>query len=209
VTSAQFANGYAVLLTNGAHDNEIGDIDGVGQSNVITNSLYAGVYLDASAGAGNIVRPNTIFGNAVTDADLGIDIFPPGQNPNDPLDADSGPNGGQNWPVLQDSKYNNANAMRTISGYLSSTPGRSFKVDFYRAVGCLAGGRAEAASRIGTVNVTTASSGIANGLVGFQLDMSNAAAPAFVTATVTDLVTNSTSEFSPCLTESFLRDGFE
>lgn len=205
---AQFANGYGVVLANGAHNNVIGDLNGSTQSNVITNSLLAGVYLKSDAGSGNVVRPNTIYGNAFGEPELGIDIHPPGQNPNDALDADSGPNDGQNWPLILDSRLNAENGLRTISGNLSSTPGRDFKIDFYRAVSCLPGGRAEAVTRIGTTTVTTWNGGALNGRAFFALDLTNAGAPGFVSAVATDLTTMSSSELSPCMVENFFDDDF-
>jgi hypothetical protein len=68
----------------------------IGPGNVIANN-DSGVRIQDDATQGTTVTENTIFGN---DA-LGYDISPLGTfNPNDPGDADGGPNGLLNFPVL-------------------------------------------------------------------------------------------------------------
>jgi uncharacterized repeat protein (TIGR01451 family) len=75
------------ILINGA-DNA------VGPSNIIAHNGSAGVSVES--GTGNRITRNSIFENG----GLGIDLSPPGVNPNDPGDTDTGANNGQNFPEL-------------------------------------------------------------------------------------------------------------
>jgi hypothetical protein len=60
----------------------------------------------------------------------GIDLGADGVTPNDPGDADVGPNGLQNKPSLA-SATNSANARTTIEGTLRTKPNQSFIVSFF------------------------------------------------------------------------------
>jgi hypothetical protein len=69
-------------------------------ANVIAFSGGSGIVVDGSAAGRNAIRGNAIFGNGR----LGINLLALGSpadgvTPNDPLDADSGPNNLQNYPV--------------------------------------------------------------------------------------------------------------
>src|SRR5207249_1307964 len=80
-----------VLFSNGAAQNKIGGTTN-GTGNFIAYNALNGVALDASAGAGNSIRGNSIFSNS----GLGIDLGADGVTANDPADADEGPNRLQN-----------------------------------------------------------------------------------------------------------------
>lgn len=204
-----YANNIAIQIAQGAHNNQIGTLVGSTLSNRISNSTLAGVLLDLSAGTGNLINLNAAYGNGSSGIGLGIDIMPIGQNPNDPLDADGGPNDGQNWPEVAESLFNPGTGMRILSGRIASTPGRNFRLDFYRATGCLSGNRAEALTFLGSTVVATASGGLNNGFGFYSVALPNTGAPAFVTATATDTTTLSTSELAPCLAEPIFKDGFD
>ena len=78
---------------------------------------------------GNAIRGNSIFANMR----LGIDLRQPsdgagGVTPNDPLDADTGANTLQNFPIIQ-SVTNGASTH--VTGKLDSTPSTTFDLDFY------------------------------------------------------------------------------
>jgi len=77
------------------------------------------------------IQRNSIFSNG----GLGIDLLGPDENfltnvstPNDPGDADSGPNNLQNFPVLTSAVTSSGT---TIRGTLNSTPNRTFTVQFF------------------------------------------------------------------------------
>ena len=67
---------------------------------------------------------NTVRGNSIHDNTfLGIDLSGDGVTPNDPLDADSGPNDLQNFPVITPQRGGNTTV---VGGTLDSMPrGRS------------------------------------------------------------------------------------
>ena len=84
--------GWGVVIT-GASGNRIGGIS-IGAANTIAYNGGDGVY--PKGGTENSIQSNSIFGNG----NLGIDFNDDGITPNDPGDADSGPNNLQNFPVL-------------------------------------------------------------------------------------------------------------
>jgi len=153
------------------------------------------------------IRFNRIFANGLPrlslDA-LGIDLGAAGVTPNDPGDADAGPNNLQNFPEL--SSVAVGPGTTTIDGTLNSTPDTAFEIDFYaNAAGtdlfsgkpftaCDSSGYGEGQTYLGTASVKT----LANGTAPFSHTVASAlAAGAVVTATATD-PTGNTSEFSAC-----------
>ncbi|HNB53427.1 MAG TPA: CSLREA domain-containing protein, partial [Anaerolineales bacterium] len=105
---------------------------GPGEANIVANSFAAGITISTFSGADPRVsiRGNSIYNNG----GLGIEIFGIlGQESNDPLDGDTGPNNLQNYPVL---------TAATVAGNLTidfsvdSQVGNSaypVTVDFYEA----------------------------------------------------------------------------
>ncbi len=88
------ANGsHGILITNGARLTEIGGTE-TSAGNTISENSGAGVRIDETAGHCNLVDPNSIFANIGS----GIDLGTIGPTPNDPGDADDGPNNLQNYP---------------------------------------------------------------------------------------------------------------
>ena len=95
-STGQFGNdGDGILISENSSQNSVG-AGGQGSGNTIAFNGGAGVTIDLSAGPGNVVDPNIIYGNV----GLGIDLGAPGHNPNDPGDADEGPNRLQNYPEI-------------------------------------------------------------------------------------------------------------
>ena len=131
---------------------------------------------------GNRVLQNSIFANG----GLGIDLGDDGLTANDPGDADTGPNGLQNKPVVRSAK---TGALKTtIGARLNSTPNRTFTVQFFSNP---AGGD-EGKKFIGQKSVITD----ASGNVTFSFSPSQKVdAGRTVTATATSPAGN-TSEFS-------------
>ncbi len=151
---------------------------------------------------GNSILGNSIFSNAVGGAaGLGIDLVTcdpctPGVTANDTGDGDAGPNGFQNFPVLDCAV--SANSQTTIKGTLNSTAGTVFNVQFFSNEACDASGNGEGQTYLGQASVTTDGSG--NVAISATLPVAVPAGRS-VTATATG-PTGSTSEFSACVTST-------
>jgi len=76
----------------------------------------------------NSIDLGTLYGNGT----LGIDLGGDGATPNDPLDADAGPNALQNAPTVI-SAVTNANNTATVMGTFNGAPNAAFNLHFYRA----------------------------------------------------------------------------
>lgn len=173
-------------------DVTIGGI-GAGEGNVITNCTIG---VEASGGTtfpmGITIRGNSITGNS----QLGIDLIPGGVAPNDPDDADDGPNGFQNFPDLTGAGASETDI--TIDGTLTSTPNATYAVDFYASPSADPSGNGEGATYLGSTTVPIGATGTAT----FGVTLPVVVAPgAVITATATDADGN-TSEFSAVLTST-------
>jgi hypothetical protein len=162
--------------------------------NLTTGTVIGGLV----PGAGNVIAFNggtgvavaedthtegtSIRGNSIQANDgLGIDLEPDqvaGLTPNDDDDADTGPNGLQNFPGI--AQAISAPGGTTVFGTLESTPNSLFRLDVYASDRDPAGGHRNAAVYVGTVQVPTDAGG--NGSFGatFPLVLGN-----FVSATAT------------------------
>ena len=208
IPAAHFRNHTGIQIASGSGDHEIGSLLGLAQSNLITNSAGAGVWILGSAGGGTLVRPNRIYGNGVDGIGLGIDLGSLGPLANDANDGDGGGNAGQNWPTITAS-VPNADGTRQVSVALESTEETSFRIDVYRSPDCPGGDRGgNMLNRIGTITTTTGLFGDA----AFDVALSGAGSPGFLVATATNLATGDTSEPGPCFEETLqterLVDGF-
>src|SRR5262245_27348494 len=134
----------------------------------------------------NRIQANSIHSNG----GLGIDLGGDGFTLNDALDADAGPNGLQNFPVIISST---PGATTTIFGRFHSKPNTSYTLDFYASAAADPSGFGEGQRYLGAATVTTD----ANGDVHyFTVVVSGAtAAGEVISATATDPDGN-TSEFS-------------
>lgn len=138
--------------------------------------------------AGNSVLANSIFGNG----GVAIDLASDGPTPNDPGDADGGPNRLQNYPALQ-APVAAVGGGRIVRGTLGSTPRTAFRVEFF------ASSRAgEGEVFLGSVVVFTRADGTTP---AFAFRYTPVPGKPFVTATATSLGTGDTSEFSPSTME--------
>lgn len=157
---------------------------------------------------GSVASPNTISGNSgngvtiagsannvsaiansiVSNGALGIDLGADGVTANDGQDADSGPNGFQNYPTLTAALTSGSQSI--IGGTLNSTPNSTFALHFYSNATPDPSTYGEGQSYLGTTNVTTDSNGDASfSFTGPALTIGNA-----VTATATGA--EGTSEFA-------------
>ena len=177
--------GRGVFIGNGASNNVIGDNDpGDGLTNaaniIAFNGLW-GVDVSGQTSTGNAILRNSIFSNARTGINLG-------GVPNDPGDADTGPNNLQNYPVITSAKT--GRRATTIKGTLESTPQGSFTIWFFKNPEST---KEEGKKFIGYKNVTDTDG---DGIMPFTFKPTKKVkAGLFVTA----LVTNDggdTSEFS-------------
>jgi CSLREA domain-containing protein len=180
-------NGAAPLgnSSNGVYisapNNTVGGTTAGGR-NTISGNAGSGVSIYGATTTGNRIPQNSIFANG----GLGIDLGEDGPTANDPGDADTGPNGLQNKPVVRSAK---TGALKTtVNARLNSTPNRTFTVQFFSNP---AGGD-EGKKFMGQKSVTTDGSGN----VSFSF---SPAQKVGLGRTVTATATNpagSTSEFS-------------
>ena len=181
--SGALGNALDGVLVQTGGGNTIGGL-AAGTGNTIGFNGGAGV--DVRSGTGNAVLGNSIRRNG----GLGIDLGGDGLTPNDPGDADTGPNNLQNFPVL--SAVMTSAAGTTIRGMLNSTPKTTFRIEFFSNTAADPSGSGPGEEFIGAVEVTTDDAGN----VSYTF---TTAAPIgvgrVVTATATD-PTGNTSEFS-------------
>jgi titin len=185
--------GYGIFVDSG--ETTIGGT-GAGAGNTIANSGNYGVLVRVGFPAVRNASNAAILGNSITgNALLGINNSAPDVvTPNDPGDADSGPNDLQNFPVVTGAALGAGTV--TVSGTLDSTASTTFRVELFSNVACGSFGHGQGLTYLGFVNVTTDGAGNASfGPAVF-------AAPggqAVITATATN-PSNRTSEFSACVT---------
>jgi hypothetical protein len=175
-TSANLGNGWSGVRINSwaAPD---GASNTVGPDNIIAFNCDAGVYVDGDDADGNTITRNAIFTNTT----LGIDLHDeddlwPGVTPNDPDDADTGPNEQLNFPII-------------ITATTASVIGTA-------CAGCTVEAFVADADPSGYgEGKTFMGSGAADGAGNFNVAVSGVLAEDWVTATATDGDGN-TSEFS-------------
>lgn len=160
------------------------------QNNVIAGHLFNGVTI------GHDVSQARLSGNQIYDNnELGIDLVPTdygyGVTPNDNLDADTGGNGLQNFPVITDAYISNGTL--TVTGTLHSTPSSQFTLEFFTSPELDSSGYGEGQYYLGATTVTTDGNGNADFLVNFT---QNFQLNWYATATATLEPLGATSEFS-------------
>ncbi|HEY9668863.1 MAG TPA: filamentous hemagglutinin N-terminal domain-containing protein, partial [Coleofasciculaceae cyanobacterium] len=165
--------GNGVLIENGASNNTIGGIT-VGEGNAIAYNAK-GVVVTGDTSTGNRINGNSIFANTSSGIDIGND----GTTANSLNSA--GANNGQTYPLLLTANDT------TVSGLLNSTPNTTYRLEFFASSTSDQG-----QTFLGSTTVTTDSTGLAN----FSADVSAIPAGQVVTATSTNLITGSTSEFA-------------
>ncbi|XZE19693.1 VCBS domain-containing protein [Pirellulaceae bacterium SH449] len=189
-----------IFITNGASNVSIGGtIPGAG--NTIAFNGRDGVRIDSTAGTGNAILGNRIYSNT----GLGINLVGGSQNgfgvtANDVGDADTGPNGLQNFPVV--SAAQSSVLGLTVQGNLNSVASRSFRIEVFASTAADASGHGEGQRYLGTFNVTTDGSG--NVTFDQTLNGVSVADGEFISMTATDLTTNNTSEFALAVAAAFV-----
>ena len=138
-----------------------------------------------ASGTGNQIVNNSIRDNSL----LGIDLGGDGVTLNDTNDADTGPNGFQNFPVLSNAR--NGGPATLVDFQTGTFAAGNYTLRFFAST-CDANGHGEGARQVGLVGP------IVNGTNGaIQLTELVPAGQA-ITATATDQAGN-TSEFSACV----------
>ena len=182
--SRSLGNAGAGVTISGS-TNRIGGLS-ANQANTILFNGGAGVEVTSTTAVQNEISANSIYDNG----GLAIDLSPTGINTNDLLDADTGANGLQNFPVLTNALI--AFGALTVQGTLNSQPGASYRLEFFATPNWDNTNVPEGRTFLGTASVNTDANGIAN------FSAALATAPAtnlLITATATDASGN-TSEFS-------------
>ena len=191
---------YGVLFTEHAYLNMVGGPESDSGNKIAFNGYdepgAPGIWATSSADCCNTIDPNSIYGNN----GLGIDLGELGVTPNDPGDADTGPNNLQNYPAITSANVD-ANGDLLITYKVDSAPGNSsygsdgLRVEFFLADACF-----EGQTFIGHDQYTVADYN--NGSPGLKTVNLGPAAPhgytqgAPLTASATDADGN-TSEFTP------------
>lgn len=180
-------NDVGVQLEGNAIGNRIGG-DGP-RGNRIAYSHQSGVVLfdfSSQGNGGNAISGNSIYANGLLGIDLGYDGAVAA---NDALDADVGPNGFQNFPVLSSAGLNGSSVI--VAGAIHSTPNSTIRLEFFSNTILDGTGYGEGEAYLGFVIVTTDG----NGDASFNATVSAAAIGQFITSTATS-ATGDTSEFS-------------
>lgn len=186
-----------VALSFGARLNTIGaPLSGGYGTNIISRNGGPGVWVTPSGGAGNRV----LSGYFDQNAGLAIDLDGAGPSANPVAPGSSGPNLRQAYPVLSQAiRSTNPTADNVIGTLSASTSNAAYRIDFYRASACGAGGRGAGGSAIGRINVVTNSAGVAS--INTSLALPTGSTLGAISATATDGSGN-TSELGNCVIEA-------
>ncbi len=170
-----------------------------GAGNLIAFNGGNGVLVSGAAATGgtaNAILGNRIVGNTKLGIKLGTNTSDTVPTPNDPGDADTGPNTLQNYPVLSTAVISGGNI--TITGTLNSTASTAFRVELFSNVACDVSGNGEGQTFLGFATATTDGGGNASfAPAAFTIPSGQK----FITATATN-PTNNTSEFAQCILAS-------
>ena len=186
--------GSGIHIGESAHDNTVDD-------NTIANNTGDGVTIISNGSIGNTVWENSIH----TNGDLGIDLGDDGVTTNDTGETDSGPNSLQNFPT--NLTFATRDGVASARFGLEVTANRVYIIDYYSSDSCDSSGNGEGQQWLGftparepkTGNLTFTASNL-------QRTIGSYTAPTgtHITATATDTVLGSTSEFSTCFTPAAL-----
>ena len=183
--------GSGVQVDAGSSGNTIGGTV-LSDGNIIANNAQ-GVRITNAASVNNTIQGNTIHSNT----NLGIDLqggtengFGVTANDVGVVDADAGPNGLQNYPVLTTVASDATQTL--VEGTFDSTANTTFRLEFYRNTIADGSGHGEASTFLGFLDVMTDGTGMATFSTIYLVSV---ALGEFVTATATDPSGN-TSEFA-------------
>lgn len=167
------------------------------RDNLIAFNSRAGLRLSSQGDTSSLVINNRISRNRIFSntagggPGLGIDIAIDGITPNDAGDLDTGPNGKQNYPEL-DQPVRGAGTV-DFGGVLRSTANSDFTVEFFSNESCDPLGYGEGRYYWGSALLRTDG----NGIAPIAVTIAGTNPGEVFTATATD-VDGNTSEFSAC-----------
>ena len=184
---------HGVSISCQTHDTQIGGT-APGAGNLIAYNgvppLHgSGVILDSEAGTGNAIRANLIYANEGLGIAFGSSSV---VTPNDPGDADTGPNNLQNFPIVSTATPGAGNTH--ITGFLHSAPNTTFDLDFFSNEACIPFPHGYLEGRVYLGAGVTTTNGSGTGLFDLTVPVQIGAGE-HVTATATDPGGN-TSEIS-------------
>lgn len=187
-TATNLGNAVGVLFGALVANNLFGGT-GTGEGNTVARNTGQGIFLSGTAGIGNRLLGNVIRDNG----QLAIDLNGDGVTANDATDADSGPNGLQNFPVLTAAESYFAGL--TVRGTLTTAANLVHRLEFFASAACDGSGNGGGAMFVGRLDVTTDAAGTVTFNQTFPVSLP---VGQVVTATATRLSTGDTSEFSAC-----------
>ncbi|MHB1558377.1 MAG: Ig-like domain-containing protein [Isosphaeraceae bacterium] len=180
-------DGVLVAVSN----NTIGGT-AAGAANIIAHNGGVGVGVQGgpyNPVSGVTILSNSIFGNAGLGIDLGLD----GVTPNQPAGQTSATNDGQNYPVLLAAADFGAGYGTDVKGTLNEAPSTTYTLQFFANPTADPSGHGQGQTLLGTITVTTDSSGNAAFQASFPGE--TGLGGQVVSATATDPNGN-TSEFA-------------
>jgi hypothetical protein len=179
-----------VYFDAAAMGNRVGG-SAAGAGNVIVGSSFAGVVIAAPDASGNAVLGNRIFGNGGLALDHGFD----GVTANDLSDADIGPNGLQNHPVIASAYISGSNTV--VQGSINTTANTPLRIEFFSSPTGDISGHGQARVFLGFVELTTDAGG--NAVFNATLSTPTTAGHVLTSTATVNLgagTYGSTSEFS-------------
>jgi hypothetical protein len=104
-----------------------------GEANTVAHNVNAGIAVLGNGATGNAIRGNSIFANGT----IGIDLAADGVTANDALDADTGPNLRQNYPIVISATPMVPSGTHVL-GTFDSAPSTTYTLDFFVNPACAA-----------------------------------------------------------------------
>ena len=114
-----------------------------GAGNIVASNDHFGIIIQGATALDNTILSNSIYDNV----DLGIELDLDGVTPNDPGDADTGPNDLLNWPVI--SSATELGGIITVTGSYDVPAGR-YRFEFFTNTAADPSGNGEGQTFVGT-----------------------------------------------------------
>ncbi len=194
--TANRSNLYGVVINN-VSGTMVGGT-AAGAANVVAGNFERGLLVMGNSASNNALLGNSIFSNGSMGIDIGNDDI---VNSNDSLDADTGANSLQNFPVI--SSAVNSPLGTTIQGTINSTANTNLRIEFFSIpAGQQDTTNGEGRTYLGFLNVTTDGSGNASFVEFLQNVFVTVGDRVTATTTVrpSDFTFGSTSEFAANVT---------